>query len=53
MNAGYLVAALCNEFVQALDRGSLFTIRPDVENLCHCAVVPLLDLDLDAGHFLW
>jgi len=50
--AGYLVAVLFNELVQALHGGSFFGIDSDVKNLGYGAVIPGLNVDLDAGDFL-
>ncbi len=52
MNAGYLIAAFLNEFMQSLDCRLLFAVRADVEDLSHSSIVPLLDFDFGTRSFL-
>jgi len=44
MGAGYLIAAVFNELVQAVNGGTLFVIGAEVKNLGYGAVFPGLNL---------
>ena len=52
VDAGYLIAAVFNEVLQAFNSGALLVISSEVENLGYRAIFPALNLDLGAGYLL-
>ncbi len=52
MGAGYLVAAVVDEPMQAFNSGILLFVSSKVKNLGYRAIFPGLNLDLGASYLL-